>query len=194
MGEDLFVLKKDCHHCDILSAKQKPELATTTYKIRKEHIKKSKESPSIVDPETVKLQGRRQSVTGTSSVQTTGVVTKVSSSQHPLSISLGQIPRPVTQPTVMNQFSNVPGVMALVQTTGQATNQHVTGATDVQFTGLVTQPVNSKMSLPPVSLTSAAAHCQDPDSDVEHYSEPTSPTQPMEYEREVSDRESTKPE
>ena len=37
------------------------------------------------------------------------------------------------------------------------------------------------------------AHSQDPDSDVEQYSEPTYITQPMEEEGEVSDWESTKP-
>ena len=76
-----------------------------------------------------------------------------------------------------------------------ATSQDATGVTaspDVQFTRLVGQPVGSKMSLPPVSLTSAAAHSQVLVSDVECYSEPASPTQPMEEEIELSDRESTK--
>ena len=50
------------------------------------------------------------------------------------------------------------------------------------------------MTLPPVSLIGAAAHSQELDSDVEHYSEPTTPTQPMEEEGEVSDWESTRPE
>ena len=92
----------------------------------------------------------------------------------------------------MNQPSDVPSVMPLVQPTSQATSQDVTGATaspEVQFTRSVGQPFSNKMSMPPVSLTGAAAHSQDPDSDVEHYSEPTSPTHPTEEEGEVSDCE-----
>ena len=50
------------------------------------------------------------------------------------------------------------------------------------------------MSLSPVSHTSAAAQSWDPDSDVECYREPTSTTQYMEEEGDVSDWECTKPE
>ena len=49
------------------------------------------------------------------------------------------------------------------------------------------------MSLPSFSLTGVAAHSQDPDCDVKRHSEPTSSTQPMEEEGELSDQESTKP-
>ena len=73
---------------------------------------------------------------------------------------------------MMYQPSDVPGVMSLVQPTGQAISQDVTSATespDMQSTTPVGQPVNSKMSLLPVSLTGAAAHSQNPDSVVEYY-------------------------
>ena len=92
-----------------------------------------------------------------------------------------------------NQPSDVLSVMPFVQPTGQATSsQHVTGATassDVPFTWLVAQPVHSKMTLPQVSLT-GTAHSEEPNSNVECYGEPTSPT--MEEEGEVSDWESRK--
>ena len=54
MGDDLCVLKKDCHWCNVLSPEQ-------TYKTHKEHQKKSKESPYLVDPENVKLSGKVES-------------------------------------------------------------------------------------------------------------------------------------
>ena len=76
----------------------------------------------------------------------------------------------------------------LVQDTGpvyQPTDD-VTCATDVQFTGPVTQSVNKK-SLPSFTGT---AHFQDQDSDFDQYSEPTSPTQSKEEMGEVSDRKS----
>ena len=117
-----------------------------------------------------------QSVTGTSSVQITSVVTHVSRSQYRTGTSSGQVSGPLTQPA-MNQPSDVPSVMPLVQPTSQDTSHDVNSATDspdVQFTRTVGQPISSKMSLPPVSLTDAAAHLQNLDSYVECYSEPTS--------------------
>ena len=84
----------------------------------------------------VATEGPFVSVTGTSSVQTTDVVTQVSSSQHLTGTSSGQVSGLVTQPTMMNQLSDVTGVMPLVKPSGQATSQDVTSATaspDVQF-------------------------------------------------------------
>ena len=66
--------------------------------------------------------------------------------------------------------------MSVVKPTSQVAAAHdVTGATAVQFTGPVTKSVNK--SLPSVNST---AHCKDQD--------PTSPTEPMEEEGEVSDQ------
>ena len=113
-----------------------------------------------------------QSVTGTSSVQTTGVVTQVSIGPQLTGSSSGQFCGPAIQSAVINQPSDVPDVMSLVQPTGPATSQNVAGAaasTDIQFTGTVSQPISSKMSLAPVTLTGAAAHSLDPYSDVERY-------------------------
>ena len=102
---------------------------------------------------------------------------------------------PVTHPAMRNQSSDVSSVVPLVQPTCQATSRDVTSATDspdVHFTRPIDKPFSSNMS--PALLTSVAAHFQDPNSDVEHYIEPTFSTQSMEEEGEVFNKESTKPE
>ena len=73
-----------------------------------------------------------------------------------------------------------------IQPTGQTTT--VTFATDAQFTGLVRQTVAKKKTVPSLSLT-GTADSQDQYSDLGQHSEPTSSTQPMEEEVEVSDQE-----
>ena len=97
-----------------------------------------------------------QSVSGTSSVQTTGLVRLVSSSQPLTSTSSGQVPGQVNQLGGVNQPPDVPGVMSVVQPTSQAaSSQDVSGPTArpyLKFTGSVSQSATSKMILPPVSL------------------------------------------
>ena len=97
-----------------------------------------------------------QTAAGASSSQATRLVTQVFSS-HPLTgISSGQVSGPVTHPAIVNQPSDVPGVISVVQSTSQATTfQDFTGAIDrpdPQFTGPVSQTITSKKTLPPLSI------------------------------------------
>ena len=95
-----------------------------------------------------------QIVAGTSSIQTISVVTQVSSI---LWYHFRVVFWTVTQPAMVNQPSDVLGVITLIQPTGQVISVQdgigATASSDVQFARLVGQPVSSKMSLPPVSLT-----------------------------------------
>ena len=117
--------------------------------------------------------------TGASTSHTTGLVTQVSSSRPCIGTSSVLVPGPVNQPASDTQPVDVPGVKPMVQSTGQTTTfQDVASATDspnVQFTGPVGQTVAGMKPLPPLFLI-GTAHSPDPYSDVEPYSEPTSPT------------------
>ena len=67
VGQDDCVLKKDCTICNSLTAEQKLQLATPTYKARKEkELQKKATSPSLVDPSTVSVIGKVESAKGDS--------------------------------------------------------------------------------------------------------------------------------
>ena len=67
VGQDDCVLKKDCSIYNSLTAEQKLQLATPTYKARKEkELQKKATSPSLVDPSTVTVVGKVESDKGDS--------------------------------------------------------------------------------------------------------------------------------
>ena len=65
LGQDACVEKKDCTICNNFTAEQKLQLATSTYRARKELQKNA--SPSLVDPSTVAVVGKVESGKGDSS-------------------------------------------------------------------------------------------------------------------------------
>ena len=66
VGQDDCVLKKDCSICNNLTAEQKLQLATPTYKARKEKELQKASSPSLVDPSSVTVVGKVESGKGDS--------------------------------------------------------------------------------------------------------------------------------
>ena len=69
LGQDPCVEKKDCAICNSFTEDQKLQLATPTYRARKdkELQKKNIASPSLVDPSTVTVVGKVESGKGDSS-------------------------------------------------------------------------------------------------------------------------------
>ena len=68
IGQDACVEKKDCSICNNLTAEQKLQLATPTYRARKDkELRKKTASPSLVDPSTVTVVGKVESGKGDSS-------------------------------------------------------------------------------------------------------------------------------
>ena len=66
VGTDPCVEKKPCEICDGFTSEQKKQLATPTYRARKEHQKKAS-SPLLVDPGSVTVLGQVESGKGESS-------------------------------------------------------------------------------------------------------------------------------
>ena len=58
LGEDPCVLKLPCEYCEVLTPEQVIQLATPTYKLRKEKVK-SKDT--LVDPSTVTVEAQVES-------------------------------------------------------------------------------------------------------------------------------------
>ena len=68
LGQDACVEKKDCTICNNFTAEQKLQLATPTYKARREkELQKKTASPSLVDPSTVTVVGKVESAKSDSS-------------------------------------------------------------------------------------------------------------------------------
>ena len=58
LGEDPCVLKLPCEYCEVLTPQQVIQLATPTYKLRKE---KSKGKDTLIDPSTVTVVAQVES-------------------------------------------------------------------------------------------------------------------------------------
>ena len=58
LGEDPCVLKLPCEYCEVLTPEQVIQLATPTYKLRKE---KSKSKDTLIDPSTVTVVAQVES-------------------------------------------------------------------------------------------------------------------------------------
>ena len=68
LGQDACVEKKDCAICNSFTEDQKLQLATPTYRARKDkELQKKITSPSLVDPSTVTVVGKVESGKGDSS-------------------------------------------------------------------------------------------------------------------------------
>ena len=68
LGQDTCVEKKDCSICNNFTAEQKLQLATPTYRARKDkELQKKTASPSLVDPSSVTVVGKVESGKGDSS-------------------------------------------------------------------------------------------------------------------------------
>ena len=68
LGQDTCVEKKDCVICNNFTEDQKLQLATPTYRVRKDkELQKKIASSSLVDPSTVTVVGKVESGKGDSS-------------------------------------------------------------------------------------------------------------------------------
>ena len=61
VGDDPCVLEQDCRWCVVPFAEERQQHVTPMNKTHKEHQKKSKESLSLINPETGKLLGKVES-------------------------------------------------------------------------------------------------------------------------------------
>ena len=80
IGKDPCVEKKPCEICDGFTPEQKQQLATPTYRARKEHQKRR--SPSLVDPSSLAVLGKVESGKGESSDRGKSTPSKKKKTSH----------------------------------------------------------------------------------------------------------------